>query len=188
MNSIKKAMVAQNKAHQGFTVVELLIVLSVISAIFLVGSPAVSYLAQQRYLKSTTDDLVTSINMAQEEADKRYSTVRMCPSSGGTACRTDGDWNRGWLVFSDGNNNHVPDRIELLKYFGPPKKNIQVKADGAFRQIASFNVAGVVSANDSKVGSFSVCNLGTVSGSSTLIMGEDGFLEVKKSDDTCKIR
>jgi type IV fimbrial biogenesis protein FimT len=176
------------QAQRGLTIVEILIAISVLSVIFLVGTPGVSYLTQQYHLKNTSDDLMAAVSMAQIEAANRYSTVRICPSSEGAVCREDGDWNRGWLVFTDGNNNQVPDRIEILEYYSPPNKNVRIQASGAVEETASFNLSGLISHNGSAVGSFTVCPTGTISGSSTISMDADGLLGFEKSDSSCNLR
>lgn len=188
MNISAHSEMAGKQAQHGLTIVEILIAVAVISVLFLVSSPFFSYLTSQYHLKNTSKDLMVAVGMAQIEAERRYSTVRICPSSDGMMCRKDGNWNEGWLVFSDGNENHVPDRIEILEYFPRPNENVHVQATGAVENIASFNIAGLISENGSAGGSFKICQTGTDSAYSIINMEQDGVLSVAKSVAHCDTR
>ena len=96
------------KSHIGLTVVEFLIGFTVIAVIALLTAPGVSGLLQGRQIGNAASELARGLSLAKIEAEKRHSTVRVCPSSDGLSCRQDGDWNRGWLVFSDGNGDGSP--------------------------------------------------------------------------------
>ena len=126
----------------GFTVLEVLILLTVIAIVILVSVPGSTMLLERYRLKSTSNDLSEGLNTAFIEAGRRSSTVRVCPSSNGRFCRRDADWNKGWLVFSDGNGDGLVQEFELLESFKPPHNSIRITARGAVESMASFRTGG----------------------------------------------
>ena len=169
----------------GLTVVELLIAFSVLAVILLLTAPGISALVQDHYLKSAGSELYASLSLARNEAKRRHSTVRMCPSSDGKSCRGDGDWNKGWLVFSDGNANGVPDDIEMIQAFAAPSDKVRIYATGAVMDSASFTVAGLSGNEESDTGSFKVCLTGSDSGFRKVTVDQDGWAEIIKVDASC---
>lgn len=88
--------------HQkGFTLIELLTVMAVAIVLLGVGIPGFRALVTSNQLTSTSNDLVTSLNVARQEAVTRGEPVSVCPSSDGTACSGGTDWAVGWMVFVD---------------------------------------------------------------------------------------
>lgn len=169
----------------GLTVVELLIAFSVFAVILLIAVPGVSSLVQERYIKNVGSDLYAGLSLAKHEAVKRHSTVKMCPSSDGKSCRGDGDWNKGWLVFTDGNANGVPDDIEFIQAFEAPSRKVRIHASGALADVASFTVAGLSPYQGSETGSFKVCHADSGPGHREITVDRDGWAEVVKIETSC---
>jgi len=170
----------------GFTIVELLIGLTAIAVIFILAAPGFSNLLQQHYLKSTAGDLASTMNLASSEANRRHSTVRVCPSADGVSCRQDGDWNRGWLVFSDGNANGMPENIEIIQAFGSPNKKVRVQTQGAIGDVASFTIAGLSGNDNFTTGAFRVCHVESNSVSRTVTVDQDGWVDVTEGGEPCE--
>ena len=99
------------------TAIGLLILVAAIGLLVLVTVPWTSMLIERHRLKSASNELARGLSLARAEAIKRGSTVRMCPSVNGRACRNDGDWSLGWLVFSDGNADGNVQEFELIEAF-----------------------------------------------------------------------
>ena len=182
----EQTAVSARLAQVGLTVVELLIVFSVIAVIFLLSAPGVSGLMQERSVKNASNDLFVSLNLAKSEATKRHGTVRICPSSDGVSCRQDGDWNRGWLVFSDGNANGMPENIEIIQAFGSPNKKVRVQTQGAIGDVASFTIAGLSGNDNFTTGAFRVCHVESNSVSRTVTVDQDGWVDVTEGGKSCE--
>ena len=157
MYLIHKRNNVQAGRQWGFTVVELLIGLTAIAIVILLAVPGASMAIEKYRLKNASGNLFTGLELARTEAYKRSSTVRVCPSSNGRNCRTDGNWNLGWLVFSDGNGNGTVQEIELIRVFKAPDQHVSISASGAVQTMASFNVAGLVQDNGDSQGEFEIC-------------------------------
>lgn len=144
------------KAH-GLTVLELLIALAAIGIVVLVAVPGTTLLLEKYRLKSASNSIITGLELARTEAGARSSTVILCPSSNGHTCRQDGDWDHGWIVFTDGDGNGSVQDIELLRSFEAPNPEIHVVADGALRQKAAFTATGLVGNQQVNSGTFLIC-------------------------------
>lgn len=166
----------------GMTILELLIALTAVAFVILITVPGSSMILEKYRMKQTSDNLVNSINNARYEALRRHSTVRICPSSNGRFCRRDGDWNQGWLVFSDGNGDRIAQEIELLETIEKPNENIRIFANGAVKTIASFNVSGLEGDNEAVNGSFILCYLGSSARAKDLFVNQDGWVEIARRD------
>lgn len=172
----------KRKSHTGVTVVELLIGFTVIAVIALIAAPGVSGLLQSHQIGNVASELARSMSLAKTESGKRHSTVRVCPSSDGISCRQDGDWNRGWLVFSDGNGDGSPQEFERIKAYDPPNEKIRIKSSGAITEVAAFTVAGLVKNNNSDKGEFTICHLHSRSQSKKILVDSEGWVNLVKSD------
>ena len=97
------------RSQAGFTLLELLITLSILAILVGVGMPSVVSLSQNNTLVSQTNNVVGTIRFARREAVKRNTDVVICQSSDGMTCTNGADWTKGWIVFSDLNDNGVFD-------------------------------------------------------------------------------
>jgi type IV fimbrial biogenesis protein FimT len=175
-------------ATAGLSVIDLLIGLAVLAIVVLIAVPGSTWLMGHYRLKVVSDDLVSSLFLAKNEALKRASTVRVCPSENGRSCRTDGDWSRGWLVYSDGNGDGKVQDIELLEVFEAPVGHVHIVASGAALKDAGFNATGLVRDNGSAVGEFVVCTDNASAEPKTILIDSDGWVSITSTDGTqpCK--
>ena len=90
------------KKNTGFTLIELMITLAIISILLIVGLPSLKTFLQSNQLVAASNELVAGFNIARSEAIKLNTSVTICESSDGETCATTGDWENGWIVFVDG--------------------------------------------------------------------------------------
>lgn len=169
--------------HDGISAIDVLIGMSVLALVVLLAVPGSSLLIEQYRLRSASSQLVNDIYLARSEAQNRASTVRVCPSDDGRHCRTDGDWNHGWLVFSDGNGDGLVQDIELLEAFQAPGGHVRILASGAAQTTAAFTSTGLVRENGSAIGEFILCPDKSSSSSRIIAVDADGWVSVEKSDE-----
>jgi type IV fimbrial biogenesis protein FimT len=89
---------------QGFTLLDLMIALSVITILSSLGLPALGQLLSNNRLHSAKNELITHLNMARSTAINHNQAAVLCPSTDGQNC-TRTSWAQGWIVFVDHNNN-----------------------------------------------------------------------------------
>jgi type IV fimbrial biogenesis protein FimT len=90
--------VLSNAAARGFTLIELMIVVIIVSVILAVGLPTFSSASLVTRLKNYANEMLSSVYLARGEAIKRSAPVRLCISADGSTCTTTGDWEQGWIV------------------------------------------------------------------------------------------
>ena len=81
--------------EKGFTLVELLITIVVISVLLATGVPAFLDFIKNNRLTAQTNELVSAIQLARSEAVKRGTNTIVCASSNGTSCSDNkDDWDK----------------------------------------------------------------------------------------------
>jgi type IV fimbrial biogenesis protein FimT len=83
----------------GFTLLELMVAISVLAVLMLMAVPSFRDAGLLSQLRSVANNLVGATQLARSEAIKRNAVVTLCVSAGGTACET-GNWQKGWIVLS----------------------------------------------------------------------------------------
>ena len=114
------------KMHkEGFTLIEMLVTLSVVGIVVAFGVPAMRDFMDTNRMSAATNDLVSNLHYARSEAVKRGTTTRLCPSADWAAenpvCNAAGTLADGWLIVVDPDgaaivvqqHEPLPDRIRL---------------------------------------------------------------------------
>jgi type IV fimbrial biogenesis protein FimT len=91
--------------QNGFTLVELIFTLVIFAILLAMAIPSFSGLIASSRLSGTTNDLLAALAQTRAEAIRRGQRVTLCASANGTQCSNAGDWNQGWIIFTDGTPN-----------------------------------------------------------------------------------
>jgi type IV fimbrial biogenesis protein FimT len=92
----------------------MIVVLSIIGIVVVIAVPSFSSFIQSNRLATTANDFVSALNLARSEATTRGVTVTVCKSANLTACVTTDNWDQGWIVFTDPDNDGVVDDTEII--------------------------------------------------------------------------
>ena len=79
--SVKSPSFLSRKGSRGFTIVELMITLTVAAILLAIAIPSFNYLMVTNKLTTTANDIVTAINTARMTAIKRNTDVSVCTDS-----------------------------------------------------------------------------------------------------------
>jgi type IV fimbrial biogenesis protein FimT len=98
----------------GFTVIELMVVLTIAAIFLALGVPSLADFIRRTRLSSAMNELSADMYMARSEAIKRNTRVLLCARSttASTICATApaaNTWMNGWLVCTDADSNGVCD-------------------------------------------------------------------------------
>lgn len=88
---------------RGFTILELMITVAVLSILVGVGIPSFQDMMRRNRLAAQTNQLIGTLAFARSEAVKRGVRVTVCPANDAQdACSDDGSWARnGMIIFTD---------------------------------------------------------------------------------------
>lgn len=123
------------RSKRGFTVIELMTVLSIMSAVLMLAATGFVQIKKNNRLLSEVYAFRASINKARSEAMAQRTFVTICRSSDGSTCST-GDWNVGYIGFSDadGSGNPSDPNSIILSHSPSNQLNIDYSAtDGRLR-------------------------------------------------------
>ena len=86
----------------GFTLVELLITISLLAIVLAVGIPSFQDLIRSNQASALGVEFSHDVSRARSEAISTNRCVKMCQSTAGSGtCATSGnDWQRGWVIFA----------------------------------------------------------------------------------------
>lgn len=105
----RKRLDPNEARSSGFTLVELVITVALAAIILSAAVPSFRTLIQNNRITAQVNEFVTALNLARSEAVKRGVSVRVCTSVDGASCAGSGDWQQGWIVFSDIDGDGTPD-------------------------------------------------------------------------------
>jgi len=124
-----------SRLQNGFTLVELAVVVAVVAILAAVAYPALQSVLNANRLNSHANEFLSSLQLARSEAIRRNASVSVCGSENGTTCG--GAW-RYWLTVlqSDGS-------LLVVQEVKPP-----VQASSAAERI-TFRANGLADSVDS---------------------------------------
>lgn len=112
-----------NKNNHGFTLIELIVTLAVVSILLLTGIPMLNQMTTSNRLSTQINTVAGSLAIARSESIKRGTSITLCGSTDGATCDTS-SWESGWIIFADADNNAILDSTagtseSMLKIVSP---------------------------------------------------------------------
>lgn len=99
--------IAMNTKQTGFTLIELMVVLSVAAILASLAVPSFRSVVQNNRLATQANELSGTLNFARGEAIKRGSSVTVCVSTDQATCTGGTAWAGGWIAFVDINRDRI---------------------------------------------------------------------------------
>lgn len=147
----------------GITLVEIMTTLSVAIILMTTAVPGFYHMVRNNQVTVQANALVSVLTQARSEARKRRIATVMCKSTSGTECEDDAEWNQGWILFLDTDNdrNLDQDEIELANVPHPLGSNT-LQSDVNFADYLAFlpdgRCIGSGSLEPPTAGTFSICD------------------------------
>jgi type IV fimbrial biogenesis protein FimT len=108
----------RNPQH-GLTMVELMVAVAIMSILMVIGVPSYRYVTTSNRVSAEVNGLLLDLQYARSEALKQGRTITVCPANTTLDnCAGNSNWQNGWIVFMDVNNNASLDDLKtepLLK-------------------------------------------------------------------------
>jgi len=160
-------MAKNPRQSKGFTLLDLLITLTVAAILLSLSVPSFTTAIQNNRMTTQVNELNTALSFARSEAVKRNNTVTLCQSSNGTSCT--GNWKDGWIVFVDSDADGQVDGEEILNVHDALPGNIDV--DFSDDRVI-YTGAGLVT--DGANSTFTVCDSRGTESAKALLIGPTG--------------
>lgn len=103
--------------NQGLTLIELMIVLSIIGISITLATPSFSELTHSYHYKQATLLLNNDLRFAKSTANQKKVRVAMCISLDQITCMKEPSfqWHQGWIMFLDPQNNFIPKPNHIIR-------------------------------------------------------------------------
>jgi type IV fimbrial biogenesis protein FimT len=140
-------MPAMRKRGHGFTLIELMMAITVLGILLGLAIPAFRDIIRNNRVTSQTNEFVGALNYARSEALKRSNPVAVCSSTDGVTCAGTTDWSTGWVVFADINANGTLDGAEVPLQQGTATTG-GLTLNSTIRTFVRYSSAGVSSGTE----------------------------------------
>jgi type IV fimbrial biogenesis protein FimT len=131
---------------RGVTLIELMVTITVLIVLLSIAIPSFQTAIASSSLTSATNDLVASIAQTRSTASRVGGRVTMCKSANSTQCTTSGDWEQGWIIFTDPSHTGTTANVDTgdtITYSYPATSNgIVIRGASGFDQYISYGADG----------------------------------------------
>ena len=169
----------QVKNQSGVSLIELLSTLVVVSILVSYSIPSLQQLLAANQLTGNINKLSSYLAYTRSEAIKQGQRITLCQSSSGQSCTGGNDWQLGWLLFIDSNNNKQFDSSEkLINSQAATSKGVKIIFNGSAGNdhFIYYKPDGSSYPN----GTFSVCTSTEPKIKKTLIISLSGRVRISK--------
>lgn len=153
----------------GFTLVELLITIAIMAIALAIAVPNIETGRSQAFNQSR--EFHQALTYARAEAVNRSREVMICPSNDATVAAPvcGNDWEAGWVIFVDEDDDNVVDAAEVLRRHGELNGNVIINDVPAVATV-TFDRQGFT-ADDSV---FQFCSPAATDHGRTVVLGNSG--------------
>jgi type IV fimbrial biogenesis protein FimT len=153
---LDQALDRGRKRLAAFTVLELLLTLSIATILLAIGAPALQKFSQKQMLKAAIQALHSDLLTARSEAVHRNQSVVVCPGNPVNGCAGSSTWSGGWIVFSDSNHDRARQVDEILLRHGQGYPELAIHGTAGRRTIRFLPNGSAPGSNSS----ITLCGLG----------------------------
>lgn len=167
-------------AHSGFTVVELMLALSIAAILLIVGVPAFREFGARQSMSAAMHALHGQLALARDTAIRSAQPVIACPGTPATGCRDDSDWSEGWFVFGDANGDQRFQPNEQVHRVEPGLDQIVIRSTAGRRSIRFVPNGSAPGSN----GTIRFCDRRGPAAARALIIANTGRIRREMAPDT----
>lgn len=116
--------IARPRHQPGFTLIELMVTVSVLAVLVAIAVPSMAGLMRQWALNASAETFAADLRLARSTATRLSRPVTVCPHEGQIACTQGNRWEAGWMVFVDLDNDKRLDMDETVVVRRGPQAGI----------------------------------------------------------------
>ncbi len=146
----------QPPAHRGHSLVELGIVLAIAGLTLSLAAPGLRDLVLSARMAAAVNELVHDLHLARNRAIHLGQAVTLCQSPDGAQCGTSRQWEGGWIVFTDPDEDRLlgPGETLLARRPARPGLDLRFSAFGSPRNVTYYPTGWTWNRN----GTFTLCD------------------------------
>jgi len=163
----------------GFTVLELLVTLSLTGILLAAAVPSFETFSQRQQMKAAVNTLQNDLMMSRSSAVHLGSRIVACPGSPATGCLGNPDWGAGWIVFADGNTDRQRQPDETLIRIGQAVDNMVIRSNAGRTQVRFLPDGSAPGSNSS----ITFCGLGGPAQARKLVISNIGRIRRDTAED-----
>ena len=130
-------------ASRGYSLVELAVVVAIVGVLSAIAVPSFARLLAETRVGDASSDLFSAVIQTRSEALKRRHRIILCPSDEKQDCSDTVDWNPGWIMFEDANDNGRREAEEPLLRIGEARySKIRIWGDASVGRYVSYVASG----------------------------------------------
>jgi type IV fimbrial biogenesis protein FimT len=138
----------------GFTMLELLLTISIAAILLVIGIPAFQEFGNRQRMSASINLLHSHLALARNQAIRFNIHVVACPGDIVNGCSEDSNWSEGWIVFGDLNGDRQYQGLENM-YRSEPGLEFMTIHSSSGRQYVRFHPNGSAPGSN---GSISFCD------------------------------
>ena len=170
----------------GWTLVELLIAVSVAAFLGLIAAPVYTdWIASQKLLNEARH-LADSLMLARSEAIKHGYRVNVCKSPDRRQCATQGGWQQGWVLYGDDDRDGDVDAGEtIVQVSGPVERDITIDGNRPVKDYVSYTSLGHARMLNGalQMGTFTLCKPGQYA--LEVVLANTGRVRIDRTKQRC---
>ena len=163
----------------GFTVLELMVTVSIAGLLLVTGIPSFQNFSQQQHIKAAVASLQNDLMIGRSEAVHLNARVVSCPGSPVNGCSGDTEWSDGWIVFADSNADRQHQPGEFILRHGHGFENLRIVSSTGRTSIRFFPDGSTPGSN----GNITFCGLGGPDQARKLIISNLGRVRREAAPD-----
>lgn len=130
-------------SSRGYSLVELAVVVAILGVLSAIAVPSFARLLTETRVGDASSDLFSAVIQTRSEALKRRHRVILCPSADKQDCSDTVEWNPGWIMFEDVNDNGRREADEPLLRIGESRySKIRISGDASVGRYVSYVATG----------------------------------------------
>lgn len=168
---------ARNKQH-GFSLLELMVVMALLSVLMGLITPAMAARAPERDRFFAAHQLYAQLHRARLMAITQQTHLTLCPSQSGQRCDATNAWHQGWIAFKDPDKSGQPQNLRAVLVHGEAQPGLHITSGGRVR--VRFQPEGTAYGNNLTV---EFCPLQSTGRATALVVSNPGRIRMIQGSD-----